>query len=252
MVVGEAVTEPSRPPYGGLFRFSALLIGYPDRSKPMRSALMRLIAAAGIVLIASVSGSSFSKAQTANDPAAEWPSYGGDAGGSRYSPLGQITRENVSRLKVAWTYRTLLAQGRPAFRIQFADVKDVEVTAERRVLFHFRSNENRELPLLVGGLPVLPEIIFTANQAPAPADFIAKLGEAMIIKPVAEGSSVGLHRIANAAELAAALRGLGPGRWMAEPWVRGREVSVGVLAGRALGVVEIRPKDGASYDFEHK
>lgn len=37
---------------------------------------------------------------------AEWPCYGRDAGGSRYSPLAQIDRSNVARLKVAWTYRT--------------------------------------------------------------------------------------------------------------------------------------------------
>jgi quinoprotein glucose dehydrogenase len=35
-----------------------------------------------------------------------WPAYGRDAGGSRYSPLAEINRENVSNLKVAWTYRT--------------------------------------------------------------------------------------------------------------------------------------------------
>ncbi len=38
-------------------------------------------------------------------PTADWPHYGGDAGGLRYSPLTQITRANVSRLEVAWTYR---------------------------------------------------------------------------------------------------------------------------------------------------
>ena len=36
----------------------------------------------------------------------EWPAYGRDPGGSRYSPLSQINRENVKNLKVAWTYRT--------------------------------------------------------------------------------------------------------------------------------------------------
>jgi glucose dehydrogenase len=36
----------------------------------------------------------------------EWRFHGRDAGGTRYSPLKQITRENVSRLEVAWTYRT--------------------------------------------------------------------------------------------------------------------------------------------------
>ncbi|MEO8569645.1 MAG: pyrroloquinoline quinone-dependent dehydrogenase [Ginsengibacter sp.] len=36
----------------------------------------------------------------------EWPAYGRDAGGSRYSNLQQINSNNVGKLKVAWTYRT--------------------------------------------------------------------------------------------------------------------------------------------------
>lgn len=36
----------------------------------------------------------------------DWPSYGRDAGGSRYSPLKQINPQNVRNLKLAWTYRT--------------------------------------------------------------------------------------------------------------------------------------------------
>ncbi len=36
----------------------------------------------------------------------EWPTYGNDPGGMRYVPSTQITRENVDRLEVAWTYRT--------------------------------------------------------------------------------------------------------------------------------------------------
>jgi quinoprotein glucose dehydrogenase len=36
----------------------------------------------------------------------DWLSVGGDRGGMRYSSLKQIDRGNVSRLRVAWTYRT--------------------------------------------------------------------------------------------------------------------------------------------------
>jgi quinoprotein glucose dehydrogenase len=49
---------------------------------------------------------------TASSPVAalaadnDWPAYGGNAGGTRYSPLKQITRENIAGLKVAWTYHT--------------------------------------------------------------------------------------------------------------------------------------------------
>jgi len=34
----------------------------------------------------------------------DWPVYGRDPGGARFSPLTQITRDNVARLQVAWTY----------------------------------------------------------------------------------------------------------------------------------------------------
>ncbi len=37
---------------------------------------------------------------------ADWPVYGGDAKDDRYSPLSQINRGNVHRLKVAWTFDT--------------------------------------------------------------------------------------------------------------------------------------------------
>src|SRR5215475_12909996 len=39
-------------------------------------------------------------------PPDEWPNYGNDAGGTRYSALAQIDRANVGRLRLAWTYRT--------------------------------------------------------------------------------------------------------------------------------------------------
>jgi quinoprotein glucose dehydrogenase len=38
-------------------------------------------------------------------PLAEWPHYGGDKGGLRYSPLTQITPDNVGDLELAWEYR---------------------------------------------------------------------------------------------------------------------------------------------------
>ncbi len=58
--------------------------------------------AARNLLIALFSGAAPLAAQSAG----EWSAYGRDAMGSRYSPLTQITRENVSQLQVAWTFRT--------------------------------------------------------------------------------------------------------------------------------------------------
>jgi quinoprotein glucose dehydrogenase len=45
-------------------------------------------------------------AVTAQDDQTGWIAHGGDRGGSRYSALGAINRDNVDRLEVAWTFRT--------------------------------------------------------------------------------------------------------------------------------------------------
>jgi quinoprotein glucose dehydrogenase len=39
-------------------------------------------------------------------PDTAWPAYGGDVYGTRHSSLRQITRDNVARLQIAWTYHT--------------------------------------------------------------------------------------------------------------------------------------------------
>src|SRR3984957_2329287 len=83
--------------------------------------------------------------------------------GAKFSDGTPITADDV-----AWTFNTLLAQGRPSMRVQFVDVKDVEVEGPRRVRFNFKSTQNRELPLMVGGLPVLPKHFFDGRDFTAP------------------------------------------------------------------------------------
>ncbi|AHF89489.1 D-alanine--D-alanine ligase [Opitutaceae bacterium TAV5] len=125
------------------------------------------------------------------------------------------------------------------------------------------------------GVQVAPEVVFTAGALPSAADLVAALGPRVVIKPNAEGSSVGLHLADTEAEIAAALaqvarasrpfpehgagappaggapRHLAASAWLAEPRLVGRELSIGVLNGRALGVVEIRPRSGV-YDYTSK
>jgi quinoprotein glucose dehydrogenase len=36
----------------------------------------------------------------------EWPTYGGDLGNTRYSPLAQINASNFNKLEIAWTFKT--------------------------------------------------------------------------------------------------------------------------------------------------
>ncbi|MCB1103919.1 MAG: D-alanine--D-alanine ligase [Opitutaceae bacterium] len=93
--------------------------------------------------------------------------------------------------------------------------------------------------------------LFKATEKPAPTGIVASLGSNLVLKPNAEGSSVGLTLIANEAELAAALAKVTAGTWMLEQRIMGRELSIGVLNGKAMGVVEIRPKSGV-YDYASK
>jgi microcin C transport system substrate-binding protein len=55
-----------------------------------------------------------------------------------------------------WSFETLKAKGPPLYASYYADVLKVEKVGDRRVQFTFRNAENRELPLILGQLPVLP------------------------------------------------------------------------------------------------
>ena len=50
----------------------------------------------------------------ANALAEGWPTWGGPPGGSKYSPLAQINKDNVQDLEVAWTFRTGDFEGKMA------------------------------------------------------------------------------------------------------------------------------------------
>jgi D-alanine-D-alanine ligase len=104
------------------------------------------------------------------------------------------------------------------------------------------------------GVQVGPGMVFNVSPtSPAPtADaLMAKLGEQIVLKPNDQGSSVGLTINTNRSELAVSLSQLTAGSWLAEKRLVGRELSVGVLRGAGMGVVEIRPKSGV-YDYASK
>ncbi|MBE9555549.1 MAG: ABC transporter substrate-binding protein [Proteobacteria bacterium] len=63
-----------------------------------------------------------------------------------------ITAEDV-----IWTFNTLREKGAPFYRYYYASVKKVEKTGDRTVKFTFEPGENRELPLIIGQLTVLPK-----------------------------------------------------------------------------------------------
>jgi len=74
----------------------------------------------------------------------------------------------VTAADVAWTFNTLRDQGRPLYRQYYAGVDHVEVDGPRRVVFRLKPGDNRELPLILGELPVLPEHWWKGRDFAAP------------------------------------------------------------------------------------
>jgi D-alanine-D-alanine ligase len=82
---------------------------------------------------------------------------------------------------------------------------------------------------------------------------LSRLGLPLIVKPASQGSSVGMTRVEQAAELPAAWRAatqLEPVAF-AEPWITGGEYTVAILQGAALPSIRIETPR-AFYDYEAK
>jgi microcin C transport system substrate-binding protein len=63
----------------------------------------------------------------------------------------------VTAEDVVWTFNALRDKGRPFYKQYYADVKDVTAEGPMRVVFHFATNGNRELPMILGEMVVAPK-----------------------------------------------------------------------------------------------
>lgn len=101
------------------------------------------------------------------------------------------------------------------------------------------------------GVQVAPGRVFQASAKPTAAALTAEFGEQVVLKPNRQGSSVGLQIVSTKVGLEIALGGIRQGEWIAEERILGREFTVGILRGRAMGVVEVVPKSGV-FDYTSK
>ncbi len=101
------------------------------------------------------------------------------------------------------------------------------------------------------GVRVSPGLAFTEAPHLSLSEITRLLGNELVLKPIDQGSSVDLRIVSGEEELAEALAKIKKGRWLIERRVFGRELTVGVLRGRTLGIVEVIPKGGV-YDYERK
>jgi D-alanine-D-alanine ligase len=99
------------------------------------------------------------------------------------------------------------------------------------------------------GVPTANFLVLNSEKAPLPKGWPPPL----VVKPVRQGSSVGLQFVEQAGDwqkaLAEALRF--DSEVLVEEKIAGRETTVAILGGEPLPVLEIRPKTG-SYDYKNK
>ena len=101
------------------------------------------------------------------------------------------------------------------------------------------------------GVGVAPGMVFEGRSKPAAETLIAQLGSQIVFKPRASGSSVGLGVCNDRDSIEAKLAEITEGDWLAERRIVGRELTVGILNGRAMGVVEVVPDSGV-FDYRSK
>jgi D-alanine-D-alanine ligase len=76
-------------------------------------------------------------------------------------------------------------------------------------------------------------------------------GGPFVVKPNDRGSSIGVSKIYGRDDFVGHCLDWRQGKWIVESCIEGREVTVGILGGAALPVIEIRARDGF-YDYRHK
>lgn len=102
-------------------------------------------------------------------------------------------------------------------------------------------------------LPTAPYRIVSKNSNIE--DVVAALGLPVIIKPVHEGSSIGMSKVEKVSDFAEAIAKATEhdAVVMAEQWITGREFTVVMLNGQALPVIRLEPpQDVAFYDYQAK
>ncbi len=65
---------------------------------------------------------------------------------------------------VIFSLETIKTKGHPFYRAYYGDVVAAEKVGERKVKFTFADGVNRELPLIIGELPIISKAYYTAND----------------------------------------------------------------------------------------
>ncbi len=102
-------------------------------------------------------------------------------------------------------------------------------------------------------VPTPPYYTVSASEQAVLDELHGSFGFPVVVKPRREGSSVGVTKANDAAELAAAVQNAlqFDDEVLIERFIASKEVAVGILDGRVLGAIEIAP-EGDLYDYHAK
>jgi len=103
---------------------------------------------------------------------------------------------------------------------------------------------------LAAGVPTARFVVLELPTAPWPNGWAPPV----VLKPVCQGSSVGLQFVRDPDDFPEALSEAFrfDRRVLLEEFIEGREMTVAILDGQALPIIEVRPKRGGAYDYHNK
>ena len=108
---------------------------------------------------------------------------------ARFNDGTPITADDV-----VFSFNALINKGAPMYRMYYGDVETVEAESPNQVIFRFKHAGNRELPLILGQLPVLPQH-FWKDRDFASANLEIPLGSGpYVIDRVQAGRSIRYRR----------------------------------------------------------
>ena len=103
----------------------------------------------------------------------------------------------VTAADVAFSFEILTTEGAPSFATQLAGVDRVETVGDREVAFHLVDPDNRKLPLIVGGMPIVSEAYFRGRSF-GETTFEPPLGSGPYrVGKVDAGRSIAFERVAD-------------------------------------------------------
>ena len=150
-------------PKGGVIRYSAT--GTFDTLNPF---VVNGVPADGISLIFDTLSAS-----SEDEPASEYGLVAKtiDLAPDKLSVLYSLRKEArfhdgtpMTPADVIWTFETLQKKGLPAYREYYGDVTKVVQEGDRGIRFYFKSAKNRELPQILGQMPVLSKAYWSGRD----------------------------------------------------------------------------------------